>query len=522
MYLQHSKPWPENAVIYQVYPRSFYDSNNDGIGDLKGITQKLDYIASLGVDGIWISPFFMSPMKDFGYDVSDYCAVDPIFGTLEDFHELIHEAHKRDLKIMIDQVLSHTSDEHAWFSESKQNKSNPKKNWYVWADAKEDGSPPNNWLSVFGGSAWEWEESRGQYYLHNFLTQQPDLNFHEPQVIKTLESVLSFWLDRGVDGFRLDAANFYLHDRLLRDNPIRKNGEPGAEGVPADNPYSRQHHIYDKSQPENLIILRHIRSIMDRYPNILTIGEVGDDNSTETSVAYCEHLNHVYSFKLLELPFQDRLIQETIEAFEKAFSKNTPCYSFSNHDVVRAITRWGKEYPEKNFAKLLITMLLTLRATVFIYQGEELGLSESDIPFEKIQDPYGKEFYPKFKGRDGCRTPLPWKQDQANAGFSKSEPWLPVDENHYTKAIEQQTSEALSLLNYYRELIHWRKKQPALQKGDLQFLDSSEGALVYVRRNEEQILLIILNLSPPSPLPSNATFIFESIICDRSLSPVTT
>ena len=274
--------WWRGAVIYQVYPRSFYDSNGDGIGDLPGVTAKLDYIASLNVDAIWLSPFFTSPMKDFGYDVSDYRNVDPIFGTLEDFDELIAEAHKRDLKIMIDQVLSHSSDQHPWFVESRANRDNPKADWYVWADPKSDGTPPNNWLSVFGGSAWAWDSRRKQYYLHNFLTSQPDLNFHNPEVQKQVLSDVKFWLDRGVDGFRLDAINFCFHDPKLRDNPASKAVAEGSIGVRKENPYAYQFHKFDKTQPENIDFLKRLRALLDQYPGTTTVGEIGDDNSLQT------------------------------------------------------------------------------------------------------------------------------------------------------------------------------------------------------------------------------------------------
>lgn len=499
--------WWHSAIIYQIYPRSFYDSNQDGTGDLKGITTKLEYIASLGVDGIWICPFFKSPMKDFGYDVSDYFDVDPLFGTLADFDELISKAHQLNLKIMIDMVISHTSDQHPWFIESQKDRANPKADWYVWADAKKDGTLPNNWLSVFGGSAWQWHEGRQQYYLHNFLTCQPDLNFHHTQVVDTMMNVMRFWLERGVDGFRLDTVNFYMHDPALRDNPLRLENEAGAEGAPAENPYSRQYHIYDKSRPENLLIIKRIRALLNEFHGTAAVGELGDDNSIKTSSLYTqgdEHLHMVYTFRLLEAPFCAKYFKETIEEFEKAFAQTLPSYSFSNHDVVRAVSRWLKQIPsslmlpeimDKRFAKLILTLLFTLRGTIYLYQGEELALTEADIPFEKIQDPYGKQFYPKFKGRDGCRTPMPWNQEEKHAGFSTQEPWLPIPDEHYPKAVSFQEQQPDSILNFSRYFIHWRKQQPALLNGQILFLDAAEEILAFERIHPDQTIIVILNFS---------------------------
>lgn len=491
--------WWQGAVIYQVYPRSFNDSNNDGVGDLRGIIEKLDYIAKLGVDGIWVSPFFKSPMKDFGYDVSDYQAVDPLFGCMEDFDELVEQAHARNLKVLIDQVISHTSEEHPWFAESRQDKSNAKADWYVWADAKADGSAPNNWLSIFGGFAWRWDEGRQQYFLHNFLESQPDLNFHNPEVVAAVLATMKFWLDKGVDGFRLDTVNFYVHDKQLRDNPMREPGAPGAEGVPEENPYSKQYHLYDKSQPENFAVLKQIRQLCNQYQDIVTLGELGDDNSVQTSAAYCEGdelLHLVYHFKFLEGPFEAGFYRETIQAIENEFKGNFPCFSFNNHDVVRAATRWQQEGADsKHFAKFLMALLLTLRGTVCLYQGEELGLPESDVAFEDLQDPYGKAFYPEFKGRDGCRTPMPWEKEAEQAGFSKVKPWLPVESEHLSLAVDQQQQVADSVLRAYQNFLAFRKQHPALRVGDIQFVDAQQGLLAFTRECEAEKLLVLLNFT---------------------------
>ena len=369
--------WWRGAIIYQIYPRSFADSNSDGVGDLPGITDKLDYVASLGVDGIWISPFFTSPMADFGYDVSDYRDIDPLFGTLADFDKLVEKAHSLGLKIIIDQVLSHSSDQHAWFKESRSSRDNPKADWYVWADPRPDGTPPNNWLSIFGGSAWEWDSKRQQYYLHHFLSSQPDINFHNTEVRKELLDVMEFWLKRGVDGFRLDAVNFFYNDKDLRDNPA--NDGPAPNNVPASNPYARQKHIYDITQPENLTYMEEIRALMDRYGATTTVGEIGDDNPLKTMAEYTEggnRLHMVYSFDLLADTFSPAFIRDTVETLNNNIGDGWPCWAFSNHDVTRAVTRWEKDAPAElhdERAKLLLVLLTTLKGSVCLYQGEELG-----------------------------------------------------------------------------------------------------------------------------------------------------
>ena len=323
--------WWRGGVIYQVYPRSFCDADNDGVGDLAGVRSKLDYLKALGVDGVWLSPFFKSPMRDFGYDVSDYCDVDPIFGALADFDSLLADAHENGLKLIIDQVYSHTSDQHAWFKESRLSRDNPKADWYVWADAKPDGGPPNNWISLFGGQAWSWDTRRRQYYLHNFLAEQPDLNFHNPDVRAAILETAKFWLDRGVDGFRLDVANFYFCDRALRDNPPKR-----PEGGFA-RPYHHQRHLYDRSQPENLVFMEELRRLADRYENRMTVAEIGSDSYIARSIEYTEpgRLHTAYNFLLLENgPLTPALIREALESWTS--DSAWPSWSFSNHDVVRA------------------------------------------------------------------------------------------------------------------------------------------------------------------------------------------
>jgi len=491
-------PWWRGAVIYQIYPRSYQDSNGDGVGDLPGITQRLAYIASLGVDAIWISPFFKSPMADFGYDIADYRAVDPLFGHLADFDDLLAKAHGLGLKVMIDQIFSHTSMEHAWFQQSRQNRHNPKANWYVWADPRADGTPPNNWLSIFGGGAWQWEPRRGQYYLHNFLTSQPDLNFHEPDVQQATLDNIRFWLDRGVDGFRMDSINFCFHDALLRDNPPRPTRlELGGRGFSADNPYAFQLHQYNTTRPENIGFLERVRALLDEYPGTVSLGEISTDDSLATMAEYTApgRLHMSYSFELLGDTFSAAHIRQTLERSQEVCVDGWPCWAFSNHDVQRAVTRWGGLSAPPALAKLLVALLGSLRGSICLYQGEELGLGEAEIPYETLQDPYGLAFWPNFKGRDGCRTPMPWDGSD-NAGFTcASTPWLPIPPEHRAHAVSIQDIAPDSVLNTYRAFLRWRKSQPALLDGELQFIDAPESVLMFQRIHDGQRILCVFNLS---------------------------
>ena len=369
--------WWRGAVIYQVYPRSFQDSDGDGVGDLRGITRRLPYIADLGVDALWISPFFKSPMEDFGYDVEDYRQVDPLFGTLEDFDRLVAAAHGLGVKVVLDMVLSHTSHRHRWFQESRRSRTGPRADWYVWADARPDGTPPNNWLSMFGGPAWTWEPRREQYYLHHFLASQPDLDVHNPAVQDALLDECRFWLDRGVDGFRLDACNCLTHDRALRDNPPRPPGAPPTEGVRPSHPYNRQLHLFDKSQPETLGFLRRLRNVADRYGDVLLVAEIADDDGLKVAEEYAGPagpLHTAYSFSLLGPELDVELMVQIFEAFHNGHRHGWPAWAFSNHDVARVASRWGGPDAPPELAKSLIALLAALRGTVFLYQGEELGL----------------------------------------------------------------------------------------------------------------------------------------------------
>jgi alpha-glucosidase len=489
------REWWRSAVIYQVYPRSFKDSNGDGVGDLPGITAKLDYIASLGVDIVWISPFFKSPMKDFGYDVSDYCDVDPLFGSLADFDALIQRAHALGLKIMIDQVLSHSAESHPWFAESRRDRSNLKADWYVWADPQADGTPPNNWLSVFGGSAWQWDTRRRQYYLHNFLASQPDLNFHHPDVQKAHLDSLRFWLERGVDGFRFDACNFHFHDRQLRSNPPALQRD--STTVSDVNPYGMQAHIHDKTQLENVAFLVKIRKLLDEY-GAVSIGEVGADDSLAVMAEYTaggDKLHMAYSFNLLTPTFSAAYIRAQVEQFEARVKGGWASWSVGNHDSVRVLTRWGGAHPQAAFSKMILAMQVALKGTPCLYQGDELALTEAELPFEALQDPYGIAFWPEFKGRDGCRTPIPWEADAAHAGFSNGQPWLPVPPEHATHAVDAQQNDGDSVLNFARRLLHWRKGIPQLTLGDIAFFDAPEPVLALRRDLDGVSVFAAFNLS---------------------------
>ncbi|MBB1361423.1 MULTISPECIES: alpha-glucosidase family protein [unclassified Shewanella] len=490
--------WWRGGVVYQIYPRSLMDSNGDGVGDLQGIIAKLDYIASLNVDAIWISPFFKSPMKDFGYDISDYLEIDPLFGTMADFDQLIEKAHQLNIKVVIDQVLSHTSDQHDWFEQSRQSRDNDKADWYVWADPKDDGSAPNNWLAIFGGCAWEWEPRRQQYYLHNFLKSQPDLNFHCPQVRQAVLDNVEFWLKKGVDGFRLDAITFCYHDEQLRDNPAKPKDKRQGRGFSEDNPYAYQYHYYNNTRPQTVGFIEELRALINRYPGAVTLGEVSSEDSLATMAEYTQgddRLHMAYSFELLTDDFSAAYIRQTVEELEASIGDGWPCWAIGNHDVKRVASRWGKDSVNQTMVKMLNAMLFSLRGSVCSYQGEELGLTEAPIEFNQLQDPFGIAFWPMFKGRDGCRTPMPWVKEAPNAGFSEATPWLPIDPLHNNSAVDVQEADQDSILNSYRHFLQWRKQQHILIEGDIQFIDSHPDVLAFIRSQDQQRMLVLFNLS---------------------------
>ncbi len=508
------KNWWKKQAIYQIYPRSFFDTSGNGIGDLKGVSKKLDYIASLGVGAIWLSPFFTSPMKDFGYDVSNYKDVDPIFGNLDDFKELIASAHQKGIKVIIDQVLSHTSNEHPWFLESKKDKKNAKADWYVWAKPKADGSPPNNWQSVFGGSSWTWNSAREEYYLHNFLAEQPDLNFHNLKVQKAILDAVEFWLKIGVDGFRLDTVNFYFHDEKLRSNPPTKVKSTTSTDV---NPYTYQLHKYDKSQPENLAFLKKLRKLMDRYGATTTIGEVGDDHrGLEIISEYTkdnDKLHMAYGFDFLTGRPRAEDFKKKLLHFKKIVADGWICWSFGNHDVTRPISRWAsaKELAEgesskgesskgggklrDNLAKMLLALLGALPGSMCIYQGEELGLEEAVLKYEDIVDPFGINLYPKFVGRDGCRTPMVWDGAAKNGGFSKAKKtWLPVYDKHLPYAANKQNGAAGSILNFYRDYLSLRNEDDVITSDDFKIVEATGATLVLTKSYSDKSYLFAFNL----------------------------
>ena len=505
----HEPDWWRGAALYQIYPRSFQDANGDGVGDLAGALTRLDYVAGLGVDGVWLSPIFPSPMRDFGYDVSDYRDVDPCFGTLADFDALVARAHTLGLKVIIDQVWSHTAEEHPWFRQSRESRTNPRADWYVWADARPDGSPPNNWQSWMGGPAWRWEPRRRQYHLHNFLPQMPDLNFHCEPVQDEILAIARFWLERGVDGFRLDTANLYFHDRGLRDNPALPPDEAG------DSPVLMQRHLHNANQPETLRFLGRLRALLDAHPGRMAVAEIGGADSLPRMIEYTQgdsRLHTAYSFALLGDRHDAAYVADCLAPWERddcGGSRAWPSWAFSNHDSPRVASRWsvpgggafafggakaGNSKPivadpvqsaqvagRVPSAHLHLSLLAALRGTIFLYQGEELGLPQSAIAFEDLRDPFGKAHWPLNKGRDGCRTPMPWTSELPNAGFSSAAPWLPADRAHRALAVDVQESDPSSALHFTRRLLQLRRQHPSLRLGSFE-LECVDGTLLVARR----------------------------------------
>jgi alpha-glucosidase len=485
--------WWRRGVIYQIYPRSFADSDGDGIGDLRGITAHLDYPAEiLGVDAIWLSPHYPSPQDDFGYDVSDYCDVDPLYGTLADFDAMVEEAHRRGLKVMVDFVPNHTSDDHPWFVESASSRASPRRDWYVWRDALPGDSLPNNWVSLFGGPAWEWHEATGQYYLHSFLASQPDLNWRNPEVKAAMFDVLRFWMDRGVDGFRVDVAQRIMKDPLLRDNPPAEVIDP--ESFKFNPEWAATRHIHDAAHPDIHQIFREMRRVLENYPDRFAVGEIHDWDWERWASYYGEgdELHMPFNFAPLMAGIDPRKLREVIGSMERVVpTGGWPNWVAGNHDETRLATRLGWEQ-----SRAMAVLLLTLRGTPTLYYGDELGMVETDIAAEHQQDPYGRRV-PGY-GRDGCRTPMQWTP-AANAGFSTCADgvtWLPVHPDHLRHNVESELADPASHLQLYRRLLRLRRAEPALHGGDIELLRGPSQLLMYRRTHKGSATFVVLaNLS---------------------------
>jgi alpha-glucosidase len=480
--------WWQMGVIYQIYPRSFLDSNSDGVGDLPGITSKLDYLSWLGVHAIWLSPIYPSPMADFGYDITNYTDVHPLFGTLEDLDTLLEQAHQRNLKLILDFVPNHTSDEHPWFQQSRSSRTNEKRDWYIWRDPARDGGPPNNWLSRFGGSAWQFDQSTGQYYLHLYDVKQPDLNWRNPNVRQTMYDVMRFWLDRGVDGFRIDALEVLLKDEQFRDNPINSDWKPG------DPPNTRQLEHYIIDQPGMHTIMREMRAVTEHYPQRVLIGELY--LPVERLMHYYgEQLDEIhlpFNFQFVNLPtWEVRAIRQAVDGYEAALPKEAwPNWVLGNHDCSRIATRVGREQ-----ARLTQMLLLTLRGTPTCYYGEELGMQNIALPRELMQDPVART-YPELS-RDPVRSPMQW-DDSANAGFSPAgvKPWLPVANDYQTWNVAAEQRDPRSILMLTKALLAIRRSHAALSRGSYKSVEQQNATcFVYLRQHADQLCLVALNFS---------------------------
>jgi alpha-glucosidase len=479
--------WWQRGIFYQIYPRSFQDSDGNGIGDLPGIISRLDYLKWLGINAVWVSPMYPSPMKDFGYDISDYTGVHPAFGSMQDFDRLLQEVHARDMKLILDFVPNHTSDQHPWFLESRSSRDNPKRDWYIWHDARPDGSPPNNWLSVFGGSGWEWNEKTNQYYYHGFLKEQPDLNWRNPEVQKAMLDVLRFWLDKGVDGFRVDVMWHMIKDDQYRDNPPNPRYE---QHMPT---YDQLLPVYSTDQSEVHTIVRAMRDVLDQYENRMMIGEIY--LPIDKLVAYYGDENrgaHLpFNFLLLQMPWEARQIASIIDQYEGALpAEGWPNWVLSNHDQPRLTSRVGKQQ-----ARVAAMMLLTLRGTPTIYYGDEIGMQDVPIPFDEVQDPQGLNMPDKNLSRDPARTPMQW-DDSENAGFSTVKPWLRIGRNYMHRNVANQRNRPHSMLVLYKRLIELRQSEPALMVGHYVPVHADQQMIAYMRTAEgHDSFLIALNLS---------------------------
>ena len=480
--------WWKHAVIYEVYPRSFADSNGDGIGDLNGITSKLDYLQALGVGAIWITPFFPSPQVDFGYDVSNYADIDPMYGTLADFDRLVVEAKKRNIRVILDFVVNHTSDQHPWFVDSRSSRTAAHRDWYIWRDGKEPGQPPNNWLSTFGLSAWKYDPTTNQFYYHYFYPEQPDLNWRNPEVEKAMFDVTRFWYRRGVAGFRLDAVDTLFEDPNLTDNPVL----PGTDKFGRPNMQNK----YNAKLPEVHTALQRLRKVADEYDAVL-IGETWTSNVAELEKYYGAKGNELQlpmDLMLTRLPLSANTLREHIKAVDTA--GGWPTYVITNHDIQRSYSRYGDGVHNDDIAKMLAGFYLTLRGTAIMYYGEEIAMENNDPKRkEDVKDPIGVLGWPKEIGRDGERTPMQWN-NSANAGFTTGTPWLPVPQSAKTRNVEVESKNPNSVLSFYKQVLHLRRTEPGLMAGEYVPLNESDAnVLSYLRKSENGTVLVVLNIS---------------------------
>ncbi len=477
--------WWQRGVIYQIYPRSFQDSNADGVGDLRGVQDRLDYVQWLGVDAIWLSPIYPSPMADFGYDISNYTDIDPVFGSLADFDRLLAESHRRGLKVILDFVPNHTSDQHPWFQESRASCNSPKRDWYIWRDPAPDGGPPNNWLSNFGGGAWEWDQHTQQYYYHAFLKEQPDLNWRNPEVQEAMLNVLRFWLDRGVDGFRVDVIWHIVKDEEFRDNPLN------PEFRPTDPPHHQVLATYSTDRPEVHDIIEKMRNVFDAYGERMMVGEIylPVERLVTYYGAHGSGVHLPFNFQLISIPWNARAIERVIENYEAALPPfGWPNWVLGNHDQPRIASRIGLAQ-----ARIAAMMLLTLRGTPTLYMGDEIGMHNVPIPPHRVQDPCEINTPGLGLGRDPQRTPMQW-DDRPNAGFTTGAPWLPLSEDYENVSVQMQRDDEHSMLTLYRRLLELRRSQPALNVGSYGHVPTEGDLLAYLRRDGDQQFLIVLNL----------------------------
>lgn len=509
--------WWKHGVLYQIYPRSFSDSNGDGVGDLPGIISRLDYLEKLGIDGIWLSPIYPSPLKDFGYDISDYRGIDPLFGSLEDFSRLVEEAHNRGIRIILDMVFNHSSDRHPWFEESRSSPDNPKRNWYIWHPGM-NGRPPNNWRAAFGGSAWTLDKTSGEFYLHLFLKEQPDLNWRNREVRNEIHSILKYWMDLGVDGFRFDVINFIVKDENLRSNPYRFH-----RALPRR--YEQQNHIFDRSCPESHAYLKELRTVLDEYPERMSVGEIFPNEGVIDQNAVASYLGDGEDELHLAFDFSPNYASFNAEVFARILKrgyqalpeKGWPVHVLSNHDQSRAFSRLARG--DKRKMKVLLTMLLTQRGTPFLYYGDEIGMADGRIPRNRLQDPVGLKYWPFHPGRDRARTPMQW--DAApGAGFSSGEPWLPIPESAADVNVKNQENNPSSLLSLTRSLIALRRSRRSLTHGSWELIDTPKGVLGYRRKEGDEVTSVYLNFTGKSidvpDLKNPETAIIDKVHFDSS------